>query len=169
MPDRWTYKKPEQTPGKRCKDCDPASLRPAPYPGPRCRSHHLAEKRRRRLAAAGRRVESTYGLSPEQYTELKAFQGDRCAICQRATGATKMLAVDHDHRQAMIDGHDPKKGCPKCVRGLVCGPCNDILGHLRDDIEAARRLVFYLTSPPWQHIDDFTPRGTWAPGIGVRV
>ena len=117
------------------------------------------------MLAAGRRVESTYGLTPEQYDELLDFQGGVCALCQRARGATKRLAVDHDHRQAMRDGHDPKTGCPNCVRGLVCGPCNDVLGHFRDDIAAARRLMHYLTSPPWQHMDDTVPRGRWAEGI----
>lgn len=177
MSDRWQYAKPEPTPGKVCKDClaelgEDARTYPrrAPYPGPRCATHHRAEQRRRRLAAAGRRVESTYGLTPEQYDELLAFQSGVCAVCGRAKGTTKRLAVDHDHRQAMADGHDPKKGCPNCVRGLVCGPCNDVLGHFRDDLASARRLVAYMERAPWKRMDDSVPRGRWAEGIsGSRV
>lgn len=131
---KWQYSKQKPTPGKRCKDCAAegvTSIRPAPHPGPRCTTHSNAEKRRRRLAASTRRVEKTYGLSAEDYDALYAYQGGRCALCRRATGASKRLAVDHDHQQAMLDGHDPDKGCPACVRALVCSTCNDVLAHAR--------------------------------------
>ncbi|WP_424923390.1 endonuclease VII domain-containing protein [Actinocrispum wychmicini] len=64
------------------------------------------------------------------------MQGGRCAICQRATGRGKRLAVDHNHATGE-------------VRGLLCKPCNrDVLGHLRDDVSAFERAIVYLTDPP---------------------
>jgi hypothetical protein len=118
-----------------CKDCkteNPAltlpMARPAPHPGPRCYSHHNQRKRELRLANHGRRVQSVYGISAQQYAALLEFQGGRCAICRRATGARKRLAVDHDH--SCCRG---PSSCGRCVRGLVCGPCNDVLAHFRDD------------------------------------
>lgn len=129
---------------QRCKDCPPdGRLRPAPFRGPRCATHHRAETRRQRLAAAGRYVQRTYALTAEEYTRLYELQGRRCAICRRATGATKRLAVDHDH------GCCPgPTSCGKCVRGLVCGPCNDVLAHARDDVAFFHRAAQYLRAWP---------------------
>lgn len=129
-----------------CKDCRAEGIttwRSAPHPGPRCTSHWNAEKRRRRLHAAGRRVLANFNISPEQYDALKAIQGGRCAICQRATGAAKRLAVDHDH--TCCPG---PTSCGQCVRGLLCGPCNDLLGHAHDDPAMFYRAVDYLRSWP---------------------
>lgn len=97
-------------------------------------------------------MENTYGLTPEQYDALLEFQGGLCALCRRARGVTKRLAVDHDHVQAMRDGHDPDKGCPECVRGLVCSTCNDVLAHARSEAAFFRRGADYLTISPWQHL-----------------
>ena len=129
-----------------CKDCRAegvASVRPAPHPGPRCVTHHRVEMRRRRLAASGRHVQRTYSLTPEQYARLMRVQGNRCAICRRATGATKRLAVDHDH--TCCPG---PTSCGRCVRGLLCGPCNDEMAHARDDPEHFRRAIRYLAEWP---------------------
>lgn len=128
-----------------CKDCKaqrerrgdpyPAHPRPAPYPGPRCKTHDRAKKALSKAGAHERRVQKVYGLEPGQYGELYIHQGKACAICRRATGATRKLSVDHDHRSGL-------------VRGLICRPCNDLLGHLRDDREAALRIAEYLDYPP---------------------
>ena len=128
-----------------CKDCKvererrglpyPAYPRPATYQGPRCASHWRAYKKLAKSGAHERRVRTEYGLKPGEYGKLYLAQGGTCAICQRATGATRRLSVDHDHKTGL-------------VRALVCRPCNDLLGHLRDDVEAARRLVAYLIEPP---------------------
>lgn len=82
-------------------------------------------------------VGKTYGLPPGHYDALKAFQGGRCWICERATGRVKALAVDHDHVSGV-------------VRGILCGVCNQLLGHLRDDPDRARRIAEYLENPPYQ-------------------
>jgi hypothetical protein len=134
---------------KVCKDCKAEGLpltRPAPKPGPRCFTHHNARRRELRLARAGRRVQVTYSLTPEQYDALYAFQGGRCAVCRRGKGTgRKRLAVDHDH--ACCVG---PTSCGKCVRGLVCGPCNDVLSHFRDDPTAFERGAEYLRQWPSQ-------------------
>lgn len=86
----------------------------------------------------------TYKLSQDQYDRIKELQGGKCFICRRATGASKNLAVDHDHSCC------PKTPtCGKCTRGLLCSRCNhDVLGHLRDDVDALLRAVDYLNHPP---------------------
>lgn len=153
---RWQYAKQPPTPGKVCKDCIVEGIttrRPAPHPGPRCTTHANKAKRDRRLKSKIRHVENTYGLTAEQYDALYAFQGGRCALCQVATGAgKKRLAVDHDHHQAMLDGHNPDKGCPKCVRGLVCSVCNDVLAHARSMPAYFARGAAYLEVWPMKRL-----------------
>lgn len=122
-----------------CKVCRAEGLtskRPAPYAGPRCASHHRAVRTARSTATHGRYIEATYGITEAQYEAILDVQGRRCFICQRATGARRRLAVDHDHATGE-------------VRGCLCTPCNrDVLGHLRDDVEALQRAIDYLTNPP---------------------
>lgn len=120
---------------KRCKDCGPESKRPAPHSGPRCASHHRDVLKARKEAKHAAWVLATYGLKVGQYDALKVAQNGTCAICRRATGATKKLAVDHDHKTGF-------------VRGLLCGPCNGMLGKARDDIEFFLRAAEYLRNPP---------------------
>jgi len=81
----------------------------------------------------------TYNLTVEDYWALYEFQGGKCALCQRATGKTKRLAVDHDHQTGEI-------------RGLLCGTCNKIVGHARDEAECFGRGVAYLVNPPWKRL-----------------
>lgn len=128
-----------------CKDCRAegvTTVRPAPHPGPRCVTHHRA---RRKVRAEGRRPAALrrFGITPEEYGKLYEAQGRRCAICRRATGATKRLAVDHDH--TCCPG---PTSCGRCVRGLLCGPCNDEMAHARDDPEHFRRAIRYLNEWP---------------------
>lgn len=135
-------------------------------PGPRCITHQRALKKVRSRAAHARRLAENYELTPEQYWAIYAMQGGKCFGCQRATGRTKRLAVDHDHELALEHGHDPKKGCVLCVRCLLCGQCNQTIGRL--GVEALCRLIQVLTDPParkWLAAavavadDDFEPDG----------
>jgi hypothetical protein len=114
------------------------------------------------MSRAVRHVETTYGLTAEEYDELYRFQGGRCAICRRATGASKRLAVDHDHVLARQHGHPEGKACRSCSRGLVCGLDNDVIAHFRDDPAAAARLLAYLTSSPLRRLDG--GEASWPPG-----
>lgn len=138
--------------GLTCKDCAPGTKRPAPHPGPRCATHHRERRRQTRADAHGRRLGLIYGITAEFYAALLAVQGGVCAICQRARGVSKRLSVDHDHAQAILDGHDEDKGCPTCVRGLLCQSCNKMLGHLRDDPEAFVRAALYLNYWPSRRV-----------------
>ena len=131
---------------KECKNCLEEGIttgRPAPHPGPRCSSHHRAIRKSRSSYSHGKYIEATYNITSEDYSEIKERQGGRCAICRRATGATRKLAVDHDH--SCCPG---ATSCGRCVRSLLCKPCNRMLGHMRDDPEMAERVVNYLLDPP---------------------
>lgn len=125
-----------------CKDCDGGN-RPAPYPGPRCATHHREVKAVRRLAAQETRVLTVYNLSAEKYDAIYLVQGECCEICRRARGVRKRLSVDHDH--SCCNG---AYSCGNCVRGLLCTTCNKMLGHLRDDPDAFERASLYLRHWP---------------------
>jgi len=136
---------------KRCKDCVAEgvdAIRPTPFSGPRCATHHRIVTAQRKLRAHERRTEITFGLSGTQYWALYEAQGGRCFICQWAKGTTKRLAVDHDHKKCGT--HPPEQGCIKCVRALLCGPCNQTIGRL--GVEALRRAITVLTDPPAQQL-----------------
>lgn len=77
------------------------------------------------------------------YERLYEAQGGVCALCRRATGRTKRLAVDHDHTCCA-----GKESCGRCVRGLLCGPCNDVLAVARDSADYFLGAIAYLAQPP---------------------
>ena len=133
----------------RCIDCNAmgrSTDRPAYNPGPRCQEHWRAEKKRRAEVVHANRMVINFGISGEIYWGIYEFQGGCCYICRKATGKTKHLAVDHDHTLGC--GHDPKVGCPKCIRALLCSRCNKLVAYL--DAEALQRAIEVLKYPPAQ-------------------
>lgn len=93
--------------------------------------------------AHARYVAGTYGLPDGFYDAMRDHQAGKCWGCQRATGASKRLAVDHDHK--LPEGIES-------VRGLLCATDNWILRAVRDDPEHLRRLARYLEDPPAQRL-----------------
>ena len=123
---------------RRCVDCVAENIttrRVAKYPGPRCATHHRLKKQQTSDSRHEAHIKKMYGLTSEEYDLIYQFQDGRCAICRRATGASRRLAVDHDHATG-------------AVRMLACKRCNRMLGHLRDDPEAFERAAECLRNPP---------------------
>lgn len=73
-----------------------------------------------------------YGITRAQHTKMLEEQGHACAICDASFTDTKPH-VDHDHATG-------------AVRGLLCSPCNLMLGHARDNTEVLARAITYLKS-----------------------
>lgn len=122
----------------KCVDCKAEgikSVRKTPYPGPRCATHHRAKRKERSSGNWEKHIESTYGITAEEYSAILKFQGGVCYICRRANGTYKRLSVDHCHSTGF-------------VRGILCNRCNRILGHIRDDSDTAKRIDEYLSNPP---------------------
>lgn len=75
---------------------------------------------------ADRNLLYRFGITPEQYAALLAYQGGKCAGC----GVTecpsgKRLSVDHDHACCPPNyGGMTTGACGRCVRGLACITCN---------------------------------------------
>lgn len=142
---------------KICKDClselaegriTKLPKRPANEQGPRCRTHWRDVVRSRKAANHEKRVQQVYGLEAGEYAQLYEFQGGFCALCRRATGASRKLSVDHDHQTGL-------------VRGLLCRPCNTLLGHARDKTGFFLRAIWYLRLPPYRRMK--SGEGVWPP------
>lgn len=58
------------------------------------------------------------GITRELYDDLLAEQGGVCGVCGSPPKRVR-LHVDHDH--SCCPG---PRACGKCVRGLLCVPCN---------------------------------------------
>lgn len=139
-----------------CVDCitdGVTTYRPARYGGPRsplCTTHHRARRKTRSARAHGLRTEKVYGISAEDYWALYAAQGGKCAVCQRATGAARRLAVDHEHGRPGCE-HQPDVGCRNCIRCLACKTCNTVvLGRYSAD--ALARAILVLKTLPAQQV-----------------
>jgi len=133
-----------------CKDCIEEGVttkRPLVpgVPGPRCTTHYRREKRRLREVGHTRRIGQRFEMTPEQYQALYEAQGGRCFVCQKATGAARKLAVDHEHNLPGCT-HPPEFGCPRCWRALVCKRCNRLVAFL--DAAALYRAILLLSDPP---------------------
>lgn len=110
---------------------------------PACERDYAREQREKdpeKAKAYGRKQNLwvKYRMTPEQYDVLLAQQGGVCAICQCDDG-DMALAVDHDHACCAGD-----RSCGRCIRGLLCGNCNNGLGRFDDDARRLRAAAEYL-------------------------
>ena len=89
------------------------------------------------------RRRKNYNVSPERQAKLLSAQNGCCPICGiHYTKAKLAFLVDHDHTCCPGD-----YSCGKCVRGLLCRPCNVGIGNLKDNVENLRRAIAYLRNP----------------------
>jgi hypothetical protein len=99
----------------------------------RTRANHERYKADGRKAISNRKsyLKRKYGITLEQYDEMLRAQGGVCAICTREPHPTISLHVDHDHETGAL-------------RGLLCFPCNQAIGSLREDPFLLRAAADYL-------------------------
>lgn len=105
-----------------CKECDKKARKAYVLANPeKCKSgdraYHIAR----------------YGLSVADYNRMFAEQEGKCRGCNRhQTELKRRLCIDHDHKT-------------DTVRGLLCAPCNLILGYARDNKDILSNLINYLS------------------------
>lgn len=87
------------------------------------------------------RLHRTYGITVDEYQRMLEEQGSACKICGGINEDGRELSVDHDHECC-----PGRKSCGKCIRGLLCNPCNRALGYMRDSVVRLEAAVAYLSS-----------------------
>lgn len=84
-----------------------------------------------------------YSITEQQYMEMLAAQDYSCAICgTKRPGRNNSItswAVDHDHSCCPGD-----RSCGECIRGLLCGNCNTMLGMAQDKPSRLDAAAAYL-------------------------
>ena len=95
----------------------------------RYKKSHKGVQNRRRGA-----LSSKYRITEQRYFEILEKQIGLCAICgsdsPRRKGS-KNFAIDHNHTTME-------------VRGLLCHPCNVMIGLAKDNIEVLEMAIKYL-------------------------
>lgn len=120
------YQNPENRDGRQgsCKACDNV----------RTKEWKAANAESTRMTSKKYYLRTKYGITIEQYNDLLAKQGGRCACCgaDSPRGRGVYFPVDHCHETG-------------AVRGLLCNPCNVGIGALGDNVEGVMRALTYLT------------------------
>ena len=98
-----------------------------------CKSFY--EKEHSKVYASRRRdryLKRTYNLSLEKYSQMEKVQTGLCQICRKKDPQGDKLSVDHNHKT-------------NAVRGLLCKPCNTMIGGAQDDPNILKEAVKYLS------------------------
>lgn len=93
-----------------------------------------------------------YGLTVEQYDLIRASQDGRCGICSKPFSLRRHPCVDHDHATGL-------------ARGLLCPPCNQLIGYLHENTRWLRRALSWLTGGNTAALLRITARHVDAPPI----
>lgn len=133
----------DQTPEGKAKKAEASKRYYAKEPARQRRAEKQRERQLARLATPEGRAQHrmycrrwhlrvTFGISIEEYDAILASQGGVCAICLQPPDRGRIRAhVDHDH-------------ATNRVRGILCGPCNQAIGLLKESVESIQRAADYL-------------------------
>lgn len=80
----------------------------------------------------------TYGISKQDFDTLYEAQNGKCVICEQKK-TKKEMVVDHDHST-------------ENVRGLLCSPCNLMLGHGKDNPKVLINAARYIEDSKYYYI-----------------
>jgi hypothetical protein len=74
-----------------------------------------------------------YGITLDDFNKMFVEQSGKCKICGREGGEDNRtrLVVDHDHTTSII-------------RGLICQPCNAMVGMSAESPDTLRNAAKYL-------------------------
>lgn len=110
------------------------------------RGHEYTEKNTRPCKTCGAERQRQYrpkakGLTTERVAEMLEEQNYCCAICFDPFPVEGLRRYDIDHDHICCPG---ERTCGKCVRGLLCRPCNRGLGGFRDNTKFLQSAMDYL-------------------------
>jgi hypothetical protein len=131
-------------PNARCKDCVNSYQRERyeimkDSRRETARNYYHADYEFNSTRARNRMLWSFYKLTPEAYDAMFEAQDGLCDSCGEPDPMGENLRVDHDH--SCCPG---VKSCGKCVRRLLCNPCNLGIGIFKDDPDRLLAAAAYL-------------------------
>jgi hypothetical protein len=122
---------------KYCPSC--AMWKPVDDFSKSSRSSDGLNHRCRRCHASAQK-KAKYGITLEEFEDLLASQGGKCAICPRSVREDGYrLSIDHDHRCC-----PGTVSCGNCIRGILCPNCNRGLGLFAENPERLAQAIAYL-------------------------
>lgn len=77
-----------------------------------------------------------HSMTPLEYEQLWESQDGRCYLCGDKLVRGRETHIDHDHECCGAG-----ESCFQCRRGLACGHCNLVLGHVFDSPARLRRIA----------------------------
>lgn len=98
-----------------------------------CRAKRNKKRQARRCETRRYKLKSRYGLTPDDYSRMLEAQGGGCGLCRSKDPKSRWHRFHFDHC------HETGK-----VRGLLCNPCNVLIGKFNDDAELFQRFADYL-------------------------
>lgn len=131
---------------------------PRPVTGtrpPLCATHRRAHTATLKERTADAQRTRRFGVSVQDWTDLREAQGGACACGVDHRSARVRLAAEHDHdrqRKCIAAGrHGPKTACKRCMRGAAGSQCNQIV-LARFTPAQLRNLANYLEHPPAEQL-----------------
>lgn len=126
--DSFSWKQKDVRRSNSCKEC---------HKNYRREHYKLNREKYRKQTQSRDRPYHRHRLSLEEYVALLEAQGNKCSICFEPNPTH----IDHDH--SCCPGH---YSCGKCVRGVLCGHCNRMLGCAKDDVAVLAEGIRYLNA-----------------------
>lgn len=122
-----------------CRNCEKRYRRTQLYKERDRRYHKLRKPSAARKNPKKNRnsiLKHKYGFGLKEFNHILAYQGFRCAVCRtdnppKCKSNPNGWAVDHDHKTGL-------------VRGILCNPCNTLLGQAKDNQTVLLGAVHYL-------------------------
>lgn len=108
-----------------CRECQKKHSKPRSEKGkPRCKQWIRA-----------RNLRINFGITPEEFDAILNLQGGCCMICRTTEpkGKGKGWCVDHCHKTGR-------------VRGVLCAPCNFLIGLAQENERILMAAILYLES-----------------------
>lgn len=91
------------------------------------------------------RYKNLYGITTAEYEILLDAQDGVCYLCKHTCPTGNALAVDH--------AHETDELLRQTVRGLLCSPCNQALGLLKENpLLLADYVIQYINDRPAQKL-----------------
>lgn len=130
---------------------------------PLCSSHRREHTAALKTSAADRRRQDRYGITAQEFAELKDAQGGGCACGLLHEHSDRGLATDHDHaREAecvRLGRHPAGQACKFCVRGAAGTQCNAVvLGRFTPT--QLENLAAYMRHPTAERLGWWRTRRT---------